>query len=87
MEFVSMFATTYLILIPVFYYWNRSKKGGLYPYFGKDRLPEIGRDSFSGSAAVPVEGGVIPPSLQRTSVRTTRHCTSKKRKTSVSGHT
>jgi len=30
MEFVSMFATTYLILIPVFYYWNRSKKGGLY---------------------------------------------------------
>ena len=30
MEFVSMFATTYLILIPVFYYWNRDKRKGLY---------------------------------------------------------
>ena len=30
MEWVSMFATTYLILIPVFYYWNRDKKSGLY---------------------------------------------------------
>ena len=30
MEWVSMFATTYLILIPVFYYWNVSKKKGLY---------------------------------------------------------
>ena len=30
MEWISIFATTYLILIPVFYYWNRSKKGGLY---------------------------------------------------------
>ena len=30
MEWVSMFAITYLILIPVFYYWNRDKKGGLY---------------------------------------------------------
>lgn len=31
----------------------------LHPYFEKDRLPAIGRDSFSGSAAVPVEGGVV----------------------------
>ena len=30
MEWVSMFATTYLILIPVFWYWNRNKKEGLY---------------------------------------------------------
>ena len=30
MEFVSTFAVTYLILIPVFYYWCRNKKGGLY---------------------------------------------------------
>ncbi len=31
----------------------------LHPYFGKDRLPAFGRDSFTGSAAVPVEGGVV----------------------------
>ena len=30
MEWVSMFAVTYLILIPVFYYWNSDKKKGLY---------------------------------------------------------
>ena len=30
MEWVSMCATTYLILIPVFYYWNRDKKKGLF---------------------------------------------------------
>ena len=30
MEWVSMFATTYLILFAVFYYWNRDKRGGLY---------------------------------------------------------
>ena len=30
MEWVSMFATTYLILFAVFYYWFRDKKGGLY---------------------------------------------------------
>ena len=30
MEWVSMFATTYLILFPIFYYWYASKKGGLY---------------------------------------------------------
>ena len=30
MEFISMFATTYLILIPVFIYWNMNKKKGLY---------------------------------------------------------
>ena len=30
MEWVSMFAVTYLIFIPVFYYWNRDKKSGLY---------------------------------------------------------
>jgi len=30
MEFVSMFATTYLILLPVFWYWNRDKRQGLY---------------------------------------------------------
>lgn len=30
MEWVSMFAITYLILIPVFIYWNLSKKKGLY---------------------------------------------------------
>lgn len=30
MEWVSMFATTYLILLPVFYYWNRDRKKGLY---------------------------------------------------------
>ncbi len=30
MEFVSMFATTYLILLPVYWYWNRSKEEGLY---------------------------------------------------------
>ena len=30
MEFVSMFATTYLILLPVYIYWNRDKKAGLY---------------------------------------------------------
>ncbi len=30
MEFVSMFATTYLILLPVFWYWNRDKRNGLY---------------------------------------------------------
>ena len=26
MEGVSMFAVTYLILFPVYYYWNRNKK-------------------------------------------------------------
>ena len=31
MEFVSSFATTYLILIPVFIYWFWDKKKGLYP--------------------------------------------------------
>jgi len=30
MEFVSMFATTYMILLPVFWYWNRDKRKGLY---------------------------------------------------------
>ncbi len=30
MEWVSMFATTFLIMIPVFYYWNKSKKDGLF---------------------------------------------------------
>ncbi len=30
MEWVSMFAVTYLIMIPVFYYWNVDKKKGLY---------------------------------------------------------
>lgn len=30
MEFISMFATTYLILIPVFCYWNRDKRKGLF---------------------------------------------------------
>ncbi len=30
MEWVSMFAVTYLILIPVFIYWNWDKKKGLY---------------------------------------------------------
>ena len=30
MEGVSMFAVTYLILFPVYYYWNRNKKDGLY---------------------------------------------------------
>jgi membrane-associated phospholipid phosphatase len=30
MEFISMFATTYLILLPVFWYWNRDKRNGLY---------------------------------------------------------
>ena len=30
MEWVSMFSTTYLILIPVFLYWFRSKREGLY---------------------------------------------------------
>ena len=30
MEWVSMFATTYLILFPVFWYWNRDKRQGLY---------------------------------------------------------
>ena len=30
MEWVSMFAVTYLILIPVFYYWYRDKRKGLY---------------------------------------------------------
>ena len=30
MEWVSMFATTYLILVPVFYYWNRDKEKGLF---------------------------------------------------------
>ena len=30
MEWVSMFATTYLILFAVFYYWNRNKREGLY---------------------------------------------------------
>ena len=30
MEFVSSFATTYLILLPVFYYWTRDKKKALY---------------------------------------------------------
>ena len=29
MEWVSMFATTYLILFAVFYYWNRDKRDGL----------------------------------------------------------
>ena len=32
MEWVSMFATTYLILFAVFYYWNRDKRGGLYTF-------------------------------------------------------
>ncbi len=31
----------------------------LHPYFGKDRLPKISRDSITGSAAVPVEDGVV----------------------------
>ena len=30
MEFVSMFATTYLILLPIYHYWNHDKKEGLY---------------------------------------------------------
>ena len=30
MEWVSMFATTYLILIPIFYYWYKDKKSGLF---------------------------------------------------------
>ena len=30
MEWVSMFATTWLIMIPVFWYWNRNKRQGLY---------------------------------------------------------
>lgn len=30
MEWVSMFATTYLILFAVFYYWNKDKRDGLY---------------------------------------------------------
>ena len=30
MEFISHFAITYLILLPVFYYWNHDKKKGLY---------------------------------------------------------
>ena len=30
MEWVSMFAVTYLILFPVYFYWNRNKKDGLY---------------------------------------------------------
>ena len=30
MEFVSMFATTYLILFAVFLYWNQNKRQGLY---------------------------------------------------------
>ena len=30
MEGVSMFAVTYLILFPVYYYWNRNKRDGLY---------------------------------------------------------
>ena len=30
MEWISMAATTYLILIPVFWYWNRNKNQGLY---------------------------------------------------------
>lgn len=30
MEWISMAATTYLILIPVFWYWNRDKRQGLY---------------------------------------------------------
>ena len=30
LEWISMFAVDYLILIVVFYYWNRDKKGGLY---------------------------------------------------------
>lgn len=30
MEGVSMFAVTYLILFPVYYYWNRNKKDGMY---------------------------------------------------------
>jgi len=30
MEWVSMFAVTYLILIPVFIYWNRDKRKGLF---------------------------------------------------------
>ena len=30
MEWVSMFATTYLILLPIFWYWNRDKRKGLY---------------------------------------------------------
>lgn len=29
MEFISMFATTYLILIPVFIYWNMNRSFGL----------------------------------------------------------
>jgi len=31
MEWVSMFAVTYMILIPVFLYWNRDKRKGLLP--------------------------------------------------------
>ena len=30
MEFVTNFATTYLIFLPIFWYWNRNKKQGLY---------------------------------------------------------
>lgn len=30
MEWISMAATTFTIFIPVFYYWTKSKKGGLY---------------------------------------------------------
>ena len=33
MEWVSMFATTYLILIPVFIYWNRDRKRGFTRWF------------------------------------------------------
>ncbi len=31
MEFVSSFATDYLILIPIFFYWFQNKRKGLYP--------------------------------------------------------
>ena len=30
MEFVSDFAITYMILLPIFWYWNRDRRQGLY---------------------------------------------------------
>ena len=30
MEFVSMFAVTYMILLPIYFYWNKDKRAGLY---------------------------------------------------------
>ena len=31
MEFVTVFAVDYMILIPIFFYWFRDKRKGLYP--------------------------------------------------------